>query len=261
MKTIVVPTDFSASAENAMFYAGQLAQTIQASILLLHVYQIPVSMNDVQVLMISVEELKSNADAGLEKAKAVLQKQYPAIIIKTESRLGDIADELNDVCKGLEIFAAVVGKHGHGGIERFLFGSTALSVIRHSKVPVVAVPVSAINYQIKNIALAVDTLTSDAQQKIKTIAEELKTRLQIFHIITGKPGSETLSPQPPDLPFHTITDTEFAHGIQTYVQANQIDLLVIFPHKHNLIERLFLKTHTPELLDKLSIPLMCINEK
>jgi nucleotide-binding universal stress UspA family protein len=36
MKTIVVATDFSAPAENAMLYAGQLADTLNASVLLFH---------------------------------------------------------------------------------------------------------------------------------------------------------------------------------------------------------------------------------
>jgi len=43
MKTIVVATDFSAVALNAANYAVDMALAIKADILLLHVYQIPVS--------------------------------------------------------------------------------------------------------------------------------------------------------------------------------------------------------------------------
>src|SRR6186713_953667 len=89
MKTIVVATDFSASAENAMLYAGQLASTINASVLLLHVYQVPVGMNDLPVLMISTEELKTNAESGLTRAKELCKKNFASIEVKTESRLGD----------------------------------------------------------------------------------------------------------------------------------------------------------------------------
>src|SRR5215211_5268139 len=87
MDTIVVPTDFSPSADNAMNYAAQLAQIIRASILLVHVYQIPISMNDVPVLMVSAEELKDSADRGLQNAKTHLEKKFPGIVVKTESRL------------------------------------------------------------------------------------------------------------------------------------------------------------------------------
>ena len=43
MKTILVATDFSSVALNATNYAADMALAINADILLLHVYQIPVS--------------------------------------------------------------------------------------------------------------------------------------------------------------------------------------------------------------------------
>ena len=72
MKIILVPTDFSASAENAMVYAGHLARKLDASVLLLHVYQIPISMNDVPVMMVSAEELRHNAEQGLDRSRVIL---------------------------------------------------------------------------------------------------------------------------------------------------------------------------------------------
>ena len=88
MNIIVVPTDFSPSADNAMKYAAELAQTVNASLLLVHVYQIPVSMSDVPVLMISAEELKVNADKGLERVRELLQKKTtPAWILKQTAGL------------------------------------------------------------------------------------------------------------------------------------------------------------------------------
>src|SRR3982750_2105912 len=107
MKRIIVPTDFSPPAENAMLYAGQLAETIGASVVLLHVYQIPVSMNEVPVLLVSADELRENAEKNLERSKEILQKNYPTLEIGSESRLGDVVDELNDLCEALQPFAIV----------------------------------------------------------------------------------------------------------------------------------------------------------
>jgi nucleotide-binding universal stress UspA family protein len=58
MNTILVPTDFSPAAENATAYAAQLARQIEASLVLLHVYQLPVPMTDYPVLMVTNEDLK-----------------------------------------------------------------------------------------------------------------------------------------------------------------------------------------------------------
>ena len=62
-------------------------------------------------------------------------------------------------------------------------------------------------------------------------------------------------------PVHkTIRNEEFVHGIERYVKSNNIDLLIILPHKHSVIERLFFKTHTTELIQKIQIPILCIPE-
>ena len=61
MKTIIIPTDFSPIAANALHYGINMAQAIDASILLLHVYQVPITMTDVPIVLVSVEELQKNA--------------------------------------------------------------------------------------------------------------------------------------------------------------------------------------------------------
>ena len=42
MKTLIVVTDFSPAASNAVNYAADMALTINATLLILHVYQLPV---------------------------------------------------------------------------------------------------------------------------------------------------------------------------------------------------------------------------
>jgi nucleotide-binding universal stress UspA family protein len=262
MKTLLVPTDFSAPAENAMLYAGHLAQTINASILLLHVYQIPVSMNEVPVLMMPAEELKQAAETGLVKAKELLQQSFPSVETITESRLGEVIESLNELCKEHHPVAVVAGKHGATGIERLLLGSTSLSIIRHSSVPVIIVPDTAVEHRLKNIAVAIDFLDhSIPQQKVKSFADEVQAQLHVVHVKTGKTEEEK-NPLISELSSECtiIRDDEFVHGIETYIRENQIDMIIIIPHKHSLVERMFFKTHTKELMEKITIPVMCVPE-
>jgi nucleotide-binding universal stress UspA family protein len=263
MKQIIVPTDFSAPAENAMLYAGGLAERINAGILLLHIFQVPISMSEVPVLMISPDELKHNADSGLERIKEILQLRFPSLNITTESRMGDVSDELNEVCKALDVFAIITGKHGASGIERFFFGSTSLSIIRHTTIPVIAVPEKNEHRVIKQIALAIDDQKEELPvEKIKEMIDDLGAELHIIHVQPGNTGNKELDAVVAGLnaKCKTIHDDEFLHGIQTYLAENNIDLLMILPHKHNFFDRLTLKTHTEELLSKLTIPVMCISK-
>lgn len=261
MKTIIVPTDFSAAAENAMLYAGQLAKSIDASVLLLHMFQVPVNMSDAPLLVVSPEELKENADKGLLHAKEILQSSFPSVKVSTESILGDVVIELEEVCRKENPVAVVVGKHGASGLERALFGSTSLSIIRHIHYPVIAVPDFVTNEQIKNIALAVDNKEKLPASKIKNTIEALKAKLHVIHVQQRKTESPVLTTvEQLNTSCKTILDEQFVHGIQSYIENNNIDLLLIVPHKHNLVERMFLKTHTPELLREISIPIMSIRE-
>jgi len=260
MKTIIVPTDFSAAAENAMLYAGQLAKNINASIFLLHMFQVPVNMSDAPLLVFSPEDLKENAEKSLLHAKEILQSTFPSLSVRTESILGDVVTELQEACRKENPVAVIVGKHGASGLERALFGSTSLSIIRHIHYPVIAVPDFTTNEKIKNVALAVDSGEKLPAAKIKNVIAELNAHLHVFHVQQRKTESVLSTVEELNVPCKTILDEQFVHGIQSYIEDNNIDLLLIVPHKHNLIERMFLKTHTPELLREISIPIMSIRE-
>jgi nucleotide-binding universal stress UspA family protein len=262
MQTLLVPTDFSPAADNAMLFAGKMATTIQATVSLLHIYQIPVSINDVPVMIIPVEELQDIADKGLEKAKELFLRHYPSVPIKTESRLGDINDELKAACKESTPLAIVIGKHSTSGLERLLFGNTSLSIIRHSKTPVIVVPDTSKNYKFENIGLAVDSLeTSAPQDKIKIFTSSLNAALHLVHVQTQRNSIENFhSPMQENNSLTIIKDDEFVHGIESFVNEKQIDMLIIIPHKHSLVEKIFFKPHTKELMEKMSIPIMCIPE-
>ena len=68
MKTILVATDFSAVALNASNYAVAMASTIQADILLLHVYNLPVNYNEIPVAT-NVEMLQQDAKNEMNRLK------------------------------------------------------------------------------------------------------------------------------------------------------------------------------------------------
>ena len=94
MKTIIVPTDFSPAALNATNYAADMALAIKANILLFHVYQLPLSVSETPIVLLSVEEMKQAAETKLAQLKKDLEHiTSGALEIHTEARLGNISDE------------------------------------------------------------------------------------------------------------------------------------------------------------------------
>jgi nucleotide-binding universal stress UspA family protein len=267
MKPIIIPTDFTPAADTAAHYGAQLAQIINADILLLHLYVIPITINETPVLILSGEELKKNADAALERRKDELQKTYPQLPIRTESRLGEVVDELTEVCKEVQPFAVVMSTNSYTTTELALFGSNTLSVIRRLAYPVITVQRGASFQPLKTIVLATDLQNVDKTPAVRIIemVKLFTASLHVVHINNKKEAEET-----PDrlvkllqeaAPIYTsIQDNNVRHGLETYIKQVAADLLIILPHEHTWIEKFFFKLHTKDLVNHSPIPVLCIPE-
>jgi len=275
MKTIIVPTDFSPIATNAMNFAADMASSINASIVLLHAYQVPVSMTDVPVVMASTEELKKSSESKLKELKdALTHTTSGKIKIYSEAILGDVSDELENVCKRIQPFTVIMGTSGASGVERVLFGSTTLTTIRHLKWPVIVVPPGKeYGTGIKKIGFACDfdkVLESTPIQFIKNMVKEFGAELHVLNVDhegkNFKPGTpeeslmlhSLLADLNPN--YHFIDHADVEDGINEFVDKNNIDLLITIPKKHKLLDGLFKKSSTKQLVTQSHVPVMCVHE-
>jgi nucleotide-binding universal stress UspA family protein len=274
MKTIIVPTDFSAVSNNAMSYAFGLAKETGSSILLFHAYQVPVSMTDVPIVLISVEDLQKNADNKMNDLKRTLEiEKAGAVKIYAETRLGDTVDELENICKNTHPFAVVMGTKGESGIERVFFGSTTLTAIKHLSCPVIVVPPGKKYSSIKKIGFACDfrqVVDTTPTRFIKDFVKEFNAELHVLNVDFRNSRSNAETPEQ-SLLLHTmledlnpkyefIEDENIEAGIEKFAQVNNLDLVITIPKKHKLLEGLFRKSHTRELLFHSHLPIMCVHE-
>lgn len=266
MKTILVPTDFSPSADNATLFAAHLAQQVGSGLMLVHVYQIPVTMNDMPVMVLSADELRRSADEQLQRTQNELQARFPSLQVQVESRLGAINDELEDICRDIAPLCLVLGSHGMSGLERMLFGSTTIAVMRNTQLPVIAVPKDYKRYELRKIVLAADLLDLDKipTQKIMEVTQLLGAQLDLVHVAdknektdrTAEPLLQRLQPLQPS--YHVVHNDNVKTGLLQYLDQNSTDLLMVLPHEHNLMERLFFKLHTDDIIKNAPVPVMAI---
>jgi hypothetical protein len=71
MKTILAITDFSPAATNATDYAADMAMAMNASLTLLHVYQLPVTYGDTPLPLYG-EDLTEGVTLRLDKIREEL---------------------------------------------------------------------------------------------------------------------------------------------------------------------------------------------
>ncbi|HRQ49634.1 MAG TPA: universal stress protein [Agriterribacter sp.] len=264
MKTIIIPTDFSPVAINAMEYAVDLALAIDASVVLLHVYQAPVSYSnsDIPLPLIDLDELEKINKQRIDELKEQVQRKAPATLAITgEVRLGDLLDELKTICAETQPFAVVMGTKGAGFVERLLVGSATLSAIRHLTSPVLVVPPNAdfkktvdeapaavIGKWVTTFNASLSVLNvDDKKSNIKDTAEQSVLLYSVLKELRPK--------------YFYVDNPDVGAGISAFAESHNLDLLIVIPRRHRLVDLLFQKSHTKELAFHSRIPILSVPEK
>jgi nucleotide-binding universal stress UspA family protein len=277
MKTIIVPTDFSPVALNALHYALDMATSINAEIILLNTYQVPVSYSDAPispVSTISIDDIKKSSQERLEDLRQEVSRITSGRMrVYTEAKLGNTVDVLEEICSAVRPFAIVMGSHGSTGIERLIMGSTTLSVIRHLRCPVIVVPPGTSYKKIRKMGLACDfkdVAETIPTEYIKNIVHEFNAEL---HVLNVNPDGENYDDETPlesawldtllgDMKpnYYFLKRDDVVEGINEFSETHNLDVVIVIPKKHNLLERIFHKSRSKELVTNAHIPIVSIHE-
>jgi len=275
MKTIIIPTDFSETATNAANYAVALAKEVKATITLLHVYQVPVTITtDTPIVVVAEEDLRRAAESHLHSLKGEIESVAGnAVKVYSELRLGNTVTELEALSNSLKPFAVIMGSNGHSDLEQVLFGSTTLKTIRHLTWPVIAVPPEAKYNGIRKIGFACDYKQVVETTPAQLIKDFVKNFNAEFHVLNVDYENRHFKPETPEesLLLHTlfeelnpvydfIESPEVEQGINKFAEKNKLDLLVTIPKKHKLLDGLFRKSATKQLVFHAHVPVMCVHE-
>ncbi len=146
-KRILFPTDFTELSERALSYAVSMALCFDATLYVLHVVDRSVEASGMYVPHMSFEELEKEEEFAEAKAlrKIVGRCCMQARALKAEPLLavGTPHEEILRVVREKGVDMIVIGTTGESGVGRFVFGSTADSLIRNAHVPVLAIPPAA----------------------------------------------------------------------------------------------------------------------
>ena len=109
-----------------------------------------------------VETLRETSNTGMEHFAASIEGSLPAdVTLERITEFAILDNNLNELCKAKGADLVVMGITGTSKIEEVLIGSTALSVVKNTTVPVIIVPAKVKNTAIKNVMFACDTEESD----------------------------------------------------------------------------------------------------
>ncbi len=167
MKKILVPTDFSEQAINAMEFACQIAEKSGASVLALHMVDLS-GFIDYSAIGNSYSMLGTTAGIGFdekvlksltenaEEKMAEFLKKFSGYAVSIEQKIefGNAFQFIVEEIKDSAFNLAVMGSKGSSGVEEFLVGSNTEKVVRYAKCPVITVKSSVKIESIKDIVYA-----------------------------------------------------------------------------------------------------------
>ena len=148
MKKICIALDYNPSAEKVAETGYDYAKALGAQTTLVHVitdatyYDIDYSpiMGYTSAFAKNNLEVVDELVHGAENFLSASAQHLGSGDIKTEVLKGETADAILDYCVKNKIELLVMGTHSQGVLENVLIGNTAVTVVRHAKIPILIVP-------------------------------------------------------------------------------------------------------------------------
>ncbi|MCO4761623.1 MAG: universal stress protein [Myxococcales bacterium] len=149
MKTILVPIDFSDGSLAALTTADKLADSLDASITLLHVVHRTAGLTRPDTgLDPTLQEIAWDGLYDDEETLELARTEMTRFLVRTPDtrhpkqvifRAGLPADAIVDAADAIDAAMVVMSTHGRRGLARVFLGSTAEEVVRRSDCPVLTV--------------------------------------------------------------------------------------------------------------------------
>ncbi|MEM6628621.1 MAG: universal stress protein [Bacteroidota bacterium] len=275
MKTILIPTDFSDDARNAMMYSLPLAKEWGAEILLLHVYPPPTGPDVAWVYVESErEQWESGAREQMKKLQALIKERVPEVNVRYEIRQGPLVNEVLTLAEEANADMILMGTEGAKGLEKLLVGTRTAGVVSYAKCPVWVVPEDYKDFTIERIVFASDYQEEDLEvlKELAWLAERFEAKIVILHI-----APEILSYEEQkfgwykelieeglaykNIEFELIKHYDVQEGLRDYIRFNKINLLSMTMKKRNMLERLLKRSDTKEMSYQTEIPLLAFHER
>ena len=273
MKTILVPVDFSATATNATEFAGNLAAFYGAELWLYHAFQIPIALSEFAYPVLDIAEMQKAADHELEvlkeKTQAQLRRQIP-IHLKAEMNVLHLG--LESICETLQPDLLVMGLSGKKALARLIVGSNTIRAINDLRYPLLIIPPQAEFIPVRKIGFACDYQQLEHTTPIHIlhkIVTDFHADLHVLNIANHKVNSGDAPDYDATImgllkgtraEFHTIEARGITEGINWFIARAKLDWIVVIPKKHRLLDKIFKRSHTQEMVFHTHTPVLCIHE-
>lgn len=276
MRKIVIPTDFSENAMNALRYAAELFKYEHADLFIVHAYADEVYDHNTLVSRSIFEELKEtthkNSDLALEKIRSTIQKisPNPRHTYTIVSRFGSLIDEVNDLVDKENIDILVMGTRGSTDNRKLTFGSNTLQVLKYVKCPLLAIPSDCTYNRPERILFPTNYLLPFKRRELKLLSTLTKSFRSVIHFlyvsssknlsIRQEDNKDFLKKSLPDveLNFHIEDAEDLTTAINEFIEKKSIGFLVMVNSRHSYLESILYQSTIDKIGLHIKIPFLAM---
>lgn len=271
MKRILIPTDFSKYADEAIEVGAQIAKNNNSEIVLIHMLELPTHMNDAISGETSIPEIMLFKRKAEETLKSIKNRTYLAGIKVTEVvRLDGAYKGINNYIKQNSDFDLIImGSHGATGINEILVGSNTEKVVRQSEIPVLVIKNKIETFKTSNIVFASD-FSNEIKKPFKKVLEFTKifgSKLNLVMICTPNSFKSTSAARKivnefvsefdmPDYSFEIYNENNIEKGIINYSNENNGDIIAFCTHGRTALNHFFTGSISEDLVNHSSKPVL-----
>ena len=281
MKKILVPTDFSTCAANAINFAVQTAKIMPVKIIIMHAFE---HSGDLYTDFMGVN--KEFNDSVLREAGEKLDllrtsiAETEGVLVSTIICNASLHKSILQVTIDNDIDMVIMGTLGASGMREKLWGSNTAGIIGKCPVPLLVIPfyyewkkpsklLLATNhfekepantdfvFELADLYMAtVDAVVFTNEEK-----DDAVTFLQHTYKIPQYEAALKKQYKEETLAVKQVFGNDFEKSLQDYITGNEIDVLVMIAYKHKFIERVFHPAMTKRMSYHTTIPLLVIPGK
>lgn len=279
-KRIILPTDFSENAWNAIVYALAIFKDVPCDFFILNAYQVGTSglstkmgmANDTRLFNLIKEESERELKRTLERIQGV--SSNPDHSFKSLSVVDNLVNAIGRTVYNQGVDYIIMGTKGASGLKEVFMGSNAYKIIREIDFcPIIAVPDDYhSNGTIRTILLATGyehLFESYELKPLLQIAELFDAKIHIAHVADGELAKEqeqskkAIKNKLKSIRFDFVElekDSTINNTIQKTIGADDsIDMVAMINHDQGFFERLTREPVIKKIAFNSQVPFLVIH--
>ncbi|MCF4100195.1 universal stress protein [Gillisia sp. M10.2A] len=272
MKRILLPTDFSEQAENALKVAAQLAKRYDSEIFLLHMLELPLQL---------IDPVSGSGTHNLPEAlffMKLAKKHFSEVLAQPylkDIKVHEIV-EFHQAFNGIMEISQkhncdiiIMGSHGSSGFKEMFIGSNTEKVVRHSNIPVLVIKNEHSVFNIDTFIFATDCNLENKHTLSQAIrfANKIDAKLHIVYINTPNNFLTSVDAQKfledfaegedsRNISLHVYNDNSVEKGILNFASEMDADLIGISTHGRKGLAHFFNGSISEDLVNHAKRPVV-----